>query len=87
MNRLRTLKRIIGVLLLVSALVPVLGGCASRNITPPFGGGAVGASTQSTGEAWYVRNTYYWFVLFFYTSSDIYYCEGKGTCQQAVIKE
>ena len=84
MNRLRTFRKMIGGLLLVAALVPVLVGCSV--ITPPFGGGAMETKNQATGEAWYVKNSYFWFLFLFLTSSDIYYCDGKGTCKEAVVQ-
>jgi len=67
--------------LLLSALTVLLGGCSViAPLRPLAGGGTLPVLSDSTGEAWYVKNQYF---LFFVTSSDIYYCDGKGTCRKA----
>ncbi len=55
-------------------------GCAT--ITRPAGGGAEFSSKSATGEAWYVKNRRFIILL----SSDVYPCDGKGTCQRAEIR-
>ena len=64
--------------LLVTVIAIALSGCAL--IMPPLGGGAQMSSNDSTGEAWYVKNRYF---LFFMLSSNVYHCDGKGTCKEA----
>ena len=67
--------------LLLAFVASAVGGCAF--ITPPSGGGAQMVSSASTDEAWYVKNRYF---LGFPTSSDVYYCGGKGTCTKADVR-
>ena len=69
------------ILLLGILFSVLLGGCAF--ITPPLGGGAQASSNVATGEAWYVKNNFF---LFFLLSSEVYYCDGKGTCREAQIR-
>lgn len=65
----------------ILSVTSILGGCAF--IDYPQGGGVQGVSSASTGEAWYVKNRYF---LSFLTSSDVYYCDGKGVCKKASMK-